>query len=304
MLTTETVKQQKELVDLTEAQLNAIVALSNNTTSRAKGVLRGQLDTDIKRITGIEKDGNEKLHIYLERAVTDPGFKGEDNTELNKTIETLKNAKADLEAKIKEGSGSEAIIKERDTLITQLRANEDTLKKDYEQKILDRDNKYNDTIIDGYLNKAIAGLTFKSKEMVSPEDRERYVNSVSKDIKELYNPKVVSVDGKDSLQFFQDGEILRNSSNKSYPYTATELLESRLGLILDKGQNQKGGGTKGVPVKQKNNINISQATTQVQADEIMEKQLLANGVEKGTAAFAEEHAKLRNENDISKLPVQ
>lgn len=89
------------------------------------------------------------------------------------------------------------------------------------------------------------------------------------------------------------------------PYTAQELIAEQLADTLDQGKKQNGAGTGGESggggVE---SADISAAKTQVEADTLISKHLMQKGLVRGTKSFADEQKKIRDENNVSKLPIK
>ena len=91
------------------------------------------------------------------------------------------------------------------------------------------------------------------------------------------------------------------------PYTANELLlETSLKDAIDFGKQQPGAGT--IPPKPSDKssgiIDISTAKNQVEADDMIAKHLLSNGLTRDSREFGEQSIAIRNENKVSDLPLR
>ena len=77
--------------------------------------------------------------------------------------------------------------------------------------------------------------------------------------------------------------------------------------VLDEGRKQQGGGTS--PRQQPNGgggaaVDVSAARTQVEASEIIAKQLMQKGLINGSKQYQEEFNKAWAENNVISLPTQ
>jgi hypothetical protein len=76
--------------------------------------------------------------------------------------------------------------------------------------------------------------------------------------------------------------------------------------ILDEGRQQPGGGTK--PPKQQTGgavvVDVTAARTQNEAQELIAKQLMQQGLLNGSKAFQEAMDQAWKDNNVSSLPMQ
>jgi hypothetical protein len=105
----------------------------------------------------------------------------------------------------------------------------------------------------------------------------------------------------------QGGEILRNPENHLDPYTAEDLLKKELRTmgILDEGRQQPGAGTKppqagGIEAM----VDVTMARTQNEAQEIIARNLMQQGMVNGSKEFQEAMTQAWKDNKISSLPIQ
>ncbi|NQX78909.1 hypothetical protein, partial [Gilvibacter sp.] len=150
-LTTELLKQTKGLDTLTEEQLVAITTLSANNEAavigQRIGEIYGGLDKDILTASGVEKLQGEKTYAYAKRAfeqIKKTSTGGDD--QLKAKIDELTKVNTELQAKLKDGKGTEVLQKQL----------EDTLKL-----VQSWETKYNDEV--SSLNEQ---LTAKDKEFL------------------------------------------------------------------------------------------------------------------------------------------
>lgn len=318
MLNAELLQKQEELKELTEEQLNAIVKLSNNDAKadieaaekKAKGVVFGRFDDDIKNIFGIDKEGNEPTHIFLKNAVEKwkADNKGGDNADRITELETLN---ADLQKKIEAGQGNDAAIeawkKKYEDVLSQndlLKSDQDKLKSDFEAQLKEKDETYHNTLIHGALDSVLKDLKFKSEDLVSKRVRDAFIKTEKEKLLNSYKTRFVDDgNGGKMLEFLDEtGEILRNPDNKREPYTALELLSKGLTDIIDTGKHQSGGGSKAGGNKGFN-LDLGAAKTQVEADNIITQRLLSEGYAKTDSKFNEKHAEMRTAAEVHKLPI-
>ena len=115
-------------------------------------------------------------------------------------------------------------------------------------------------------------------------------------------------DGSQRLVFRgADGNVLNNPSNNLNPYTFQELImETSIKDVIDTGKQQPGTGTKPSSQQQPGGsaIDLSGAKTQIEADKAIEAYLLNNGLTRDSEEFATQLMTLRNENNVSDLPIR
>ena len=162
--------------------------------------------------------------------------------------------------------------------------------------------------IDGELSKASAGLKFKA-DLPASVTSVLLQQAVAK-VKGL-NPEYID-DGMGGkvLAFMENGTTKLNPENNLRPYTAAELITAELKTmgVLDDGRKQTGAGSQGGNGGDggAKTVDISGATTQDQAHEIIAKQLMGRGLINGSKEFNDAMAAAWKENhDVFKaLPIR
>ena len=85
-------------------------------------------------------------------------------------------------------------------------------------------------------------------------------------------------------------------------------METSLKDVIDTGRNQPGGGTKptggsggagGSSV-----LDLSGIKTQIEADKAIENYLLSTGLTRDNVEFGNKVLEIRNENNVSELPIR
>lgn len=313
MLTQDIIKQQNALASLTDEQVSAIVTLSQNDESAVIGQRIGelyrQLDATIARETGIERNGDEKTYLYLERAAKALAGRAKDADGLTKQVETLTKEKSKLEKAIAEGTGGEEAKKalsqaQKDLAavtkqFTELKADYDNVKAQHEKELFG-------IKVENEISAATAGLKFKSDFPAS-------VTSVilSQAIQKVkgMNPEFID-DGKGGKALaFKDetGAIRRNPENQLNPYTAGELLTKELKEmgVLDEGRKVTGTGTQPpTGAMGSTSVDVSGARTRSEANEIITQQLMQQGLVNGSEAFQAALDQAWKDNNIAALPMQ
>jgi len=312
MLTEKLLKENTDLSTLTAEQVAAITTLSANdeaTVISAKtGEIHGRLETDVKTVSGLDKNEGEKSYDFLKRVLGDFKESAKGSTTLKADLAAEKSKIAGLEQKILDGKGNEAVaqkLKDAESKFDALKLQFDTEKTGWDTE----KTGFKDTItgikVAAEISKATAGLKFKAAYPDSVQ--KTLLTSAKATVLSTYKPDWYEEKDGSKTMVFRDknGDIAKNSANGLEPFTAKELISAQLKDVLEVAKVQKGGGT-GNP-KGPNPITIadlSDAKSQIDADRIIVKHLLGQGLLKGTQDFADGQSKLRKENNISKLPMR
>lgn len=314
MITIEMLNQSESLKGLTDAQKLAITTLSSNDEATVIGTkigaLHGQYDADILSISGISKADGEKTYDYLKRVLGDYKTKLDGTKTLSAQLEAQKKKVTELEAKLAAGGSDEAVkqqLKDARHQVTQLQTQLtakteelDNAKKDYEKK-------EKDLQVGFAFTNATAGIKFKAD--VSEPVKKILLAAAKDEILAKGTPDFVD-DGKGGKKLvLRDaaGNTLNNPKNNLNPYTIEELvMETSLKDVIDTGKQQPGGGTK--PNTQSDrltvNLDLSTAKTQQEADIQIENYLLSTGLTRDNVEFGNKALEIRNENNVSSLPIR
>ena len=314
MITIEMLNQSESLKGLTDAQKLAITTLSSNDEATVIGTkigaLHGQYDADILSISGISKADGEKTYDYLKRVLGDYKTKLDGTKTLSAQLEAQKKKVTELEAKLAAGGSDEAVkqqLKDARHQITQLQTQLtakteelDNAKKDYEKK-------EKDLQVGFAFTNATAGIKFKAD--VSEPVKKILLAAAKDEILAKGTPDFVD-DGKGGKKLvLRDaaGNTLNNPKNNLNPYTIEELvMETSLKDVIDTGKQQPGGGTKPNPQPDHRTVNLdlSTAKTQQEADVQIENYLLSTGLTRDNVEFGNKALEIRNENNVSSLPIR
>lgn len=307
MLTEDLLKKNEALSGLTDDQIKAIVKLSKNDEEAVIGSkigeIHGQYEQDCLLVTGIKKEKGEKAYDYWKRAAKEFVDKAGSADE---TIKKLQEKTQELEEKIKEGSGDDQLKQKLADTTSQLEG----LKAEYqaaidEKKELETNfkNKLHSYKFDTEVSKVLGSLKFKPEypqEIVS-----ELVNSVKKSILEGGTPEWQEIDGKEILRFRdKNGELLKNKAKGLDPYTLQDLLTDNplMKNIIDGGRKKEGAGSKGGQAGP--TLTIGDAKTQLEADTIIRKALLEQGLTTGSQEYSDKMKEIRIENNVSSLPFE
>ena len=132
-------------------------------------------------------------------------------------------------------------------------------------------------------------------------------NAIGK-IKSMH-PEYIDDGNGGKVLAFKDaqGAILRNPENQLNPYTASDLLKRELKQmgVLDDGVHQTGAGSEPPAdgTGGSNAVDLSGARTRTEASDIIAKQLLTQGLIKGSQAYQDAFNEAWKTNNVSKLPM-
>ncbi len=314
MITIEMLNQSESLKGLTDAQKLAITTLSSNDEATVIGTkigaLHGQYDADILNISGISKADGEKTYDYLKRVLGDYKTKLDGTKTLSAQLEAQKKKVTELEAKLAAGGSDEAVkqqLKDARHQVTQLQTQLtaktgelDKAKKDYEQK-------EKDLQVGFAFTNATAGIKFKAD--VSEPVKKILLAAAKDEILAKGTPDFIDDGNGGKKLVLRDaaGNTLNNPKNNLNPYTIEELvMETSLKDVIDTGKQQPGGGTGPDPSIDHRTVNLdlSTAKTQQEADIQIENYLLSTGLTRDNVEFGNKALEIRNENNVSNLPIR
>lgn len=314
MLTTELLKQQSELQGLTDEQMTAIATLSQNdedvVIGKRIGELYRQLDDTIQKSTGVQRNGDEKTYLYLERAAKELQGKAGQADEYAKQVADLTKEKARLEKVIADGgadSETKKLLSQAQKDLASVTKQYVDLKADYDKMGAKHSKELIGVRIDSELALAQAGIQFKKDLPKAVTDV--LLNQAVAKVKAM-NPQYVddSKGGKVLVFVNEDGSIMRNAENGLNPYTAKELVMADLKAmgVLDEGVHRTGTGTTPPApraVDGKEPISVSGAKTQTEATDIITNMLLKRGMVNGSREFTEAMTEAWKTNNVQALPM-
>ena len=319
MITREMLTNDTVLGTLTEEQINAITTLSRNDEEAVIGgrfrEVYNQLDETIARETGIARNGDEKTYLYLERAAKTLAAKANSVEGLNTKINELTRERDRWKKTAEDGSADEQLRKQlaqAQTDLNNVRSQYDTLKQENDTMRQQHASEILGLQIDSEIKGAVAGLRFKAEYPKQLTDT--ILQQTIARIKGM-NPEYID-DGKGGkrLAFKEaDGAVKRNPEQHLEPYTAGELLAKELKAmgVLDEGRQAAGAGTKPPTGGGAGNggdnavtVDISMARTQTEAQDIIARQLMQQGMTNGSKEFQEAMTTAWKDNNVSDLPIQ
>lgn len=290
--------------NITDEQLaNLLIAVNNAEQaqlSRKIGELHGQYDADVTSVTGLAKNSGEKSYDFVKRVLGD-----------YKTQLEAANAKVtSLEEKIAKGANNEQLKQEltdakklAEQVKGQLTEKEGELTRLKEEHAKELVNMR----FDSEFSAAAAGLKFKTG--ISEAVQSALLQSAKREILAKGTVEIADVNGSKVVQMRDsNNEVLRNKGNAYNPYTVAELLkETSIKDVLDSGTTV-GGNT--VPPTgsgagdQTVTLDFTNIRTQLEADTAIENYLLQQGFTRDQAEFGEKAFQLRQDNNVSALPMR
>ena len=315
MITREILVANSALAGLTEDQINAIITINNNDVAGEIGKKTSEIyqkfDQLTKDATGVERLMGvtpEKTYDYLPRAIQEMKRNLGDNEALKTQIQNLTAEKTRLEGELAKGANAE-VQRQLDQTKAELantKAQYNTLQSQMAEKEKSHQAEIFGIRVDNDLNVASKGMQFKS-EIPASVQTILLQNAYTK-IKGMNPDYIDDGNGGKRLVFRgQDGAVLNNPENQLNPYTAGELLARELKDVLAAKREVSGGGTKplgggsgaGDPA-----VDVSGAKSQTEAQEILTKQFLAQGMTIGSDQFQEAMDKAWKDNNIINLPIR
>lgn len=317
MLTIDMLRQNSALAGLTDVQVNAIAEMSRNDENTVIGTkigaLHGQYDTDIFSITGIKKNDGEKSYDYAKRVLNEYKTKASSTQDLQQKLDAANKKVTDLEKKIESGEGDAALrqqLKDTKAQVSQLQSQLQTKETEFNTKKKELEDNIKNVHIDYAFQAAVSGLKFKSG--ITDNVQNVLLKSAKAEVLTKGTPDFIDdgQGGKKLVLRGQDGNILNNPKNNLNPYTLRELiLETSLKDVIDTGRQQTGGGTGGQGGQGGQGgsgvtLDLSSVKSQVEADKAIEAYLLHTGLTRDSQEFADKSLEIRNDNNISQLPIK
>lgn len=309
-LTKELLKGNAPLASLTDEQLDAILTLAendlNSEISRKFGEVYRQLDQSIKTATGIDRDGDEKTYKYLERAVAQMKSTLGDTSALQAQIDSLTAEKTRLESKVAEGANEETkeLLKQTKAELANTKAEFTKLQTKMTAQEKEHKKELMNLNVSHEIGQAAAGLQFK-KEI--PASATQVLVDQAKARLMAMSPDYID-DGKGGKRLVfrgEDGAVKNNPNNQLNPYTAGELLTELLSDVLAPARQVAGSGSNQPPAGGgSSSVDVSSAKTRSEANEIITRQLMAQGLTIGSEEFQEKMDQAWKDNNVSQLPLR
>lgn len=316
MLTIETLKANTNLAGLTDAQLSAIAEMSQNDEQNVIGTkigeLHGRYDADILAVTGMQKNPGEKSYDFLKRILTEYKSKEGANATVAAQLANANKTIEDLKAKLAANAGDENLkqqLKDAKNLVSQLQTQLTTNVAEFDKQKQALNEQIKAVHLDYAFKAATAGIKFKAG--ITDGIAKILLDSAKNEVLQKGTPDFIEDGNGGKRLVFRDaaGNVLNNPATNLSPYTAEELLmQTSLKDVIDVGKRQPGGGTAPTDNPPKGNpaslYDISGAKSQVEADEMIEKALLSEGLTRDSAEFQDKLLQIRTENNVSSLPIR
>lgn len=311
MLTVEMLRGNAALAGLTDEQLNSIAVMSQNDENTVIGnrigALHGQYDTDISSISGITKNEGEKSYDYMKRVMTGYKSAAASADTLKTEITGLKAEKEKLQKQLESGSADATLkqaLKDTEARLSQAQAKYETSKTELENTKKSYEAKIKDIQVDYAFDKAIAGMTFKAD--VDDSVKAVLLKDAKQQVLAKGTPDFVEINGVRTLVFRDANGLTLNNPTNLAPLTISEMLSNVESLKSILGTGTAGAGTRTVPPTSTTDpvLQMSQARSQVEADNIIEKYLMDKGYTRYSKEFITESTKLRAQYNVDKLPIR
>lgn len=315
MITIEMLQQQEALNGLTDEQRNAIITLSKNdeeaVISKRFGEVYRQMDETIARETGIQRNGDEKTYVYLERAARELATKVNSIAGLNTRISELTAERDRLKKAVEDGTGDEKLRKDLQQAHRDLESvtnQYNTLRADYDKQKADHAAELINFRIDNELATAKGGIKFKPDLPQTATDV--LMQQAIGKIKSLKHEYVDDGNGGQRLVFIDaNGAQMRNPEKQLEFYTVGDLLTKELKAmgVLDEGRKATGISTTPPKVSTQGGaivLDLSGVRTQTEAQEVIAQTLMKQGMTNGSKAFQEAMTQAWKDNNVKSLPMQ
>lgn len=315
-LTTELLNANAATAALTDEQKNAIVEMSRNDETavigQKTGEIYGGLDADILAASGIAKNGTEKTYDYAKRVIGEIKGQAGNAAELQNKVSELEKEKTRLEGVIAKGGADAETKRQLDQTkadLANVTQQYTDLKTDYERAKTEHAKELFGLKIDGEFAKATSNIKFKA-DLPASVTSVLMQQAIAK-VKGMNPEYIDDGNGGKVLAFMENGTPKRNPENNLRPFTATELVSAELKTmgVLEEGRKQTGAGStggQGGNAGGSKTVDISGATSQDQAHEIIAKQLMQQGLVNGSKEFNDAMSAAWKENrDVLKaLPIR
>ena len=311
-LTLDLLNAQEGLSGLTDDQKNALVGLSERdeeaSFNKRFGETLGQMDTVIASEGAIQRNEGEKTSEYMARVIRTLKTSADEGAGYKTANESLTAEIESLKQKIASGAGNEEIKKELDKLRGELASAKKVngeLQESLTKKEADYKGKLEGYRMESEIGAAMTGIALK-KEL--PEATKQALMTLAK--QNVMAAKHV-FDETAGVFIFQDADGNPMKDKSLNNLTVADMLRVQLETmgVLDTGRQQGGAGGNGGNGGNGGGggaaVNLSLARTKVEADEMIEKQLMSQGHAKSDADWYERFSEARKANKalLDTLPL-
>ena len=244
------------------------------------------MDTVIASEGAIGRNEGEKTSEYMARVIRTLKTSADEGAGYKTANESLTAEIESLKQKIASGAGNEEIKKELDKLRGELASAKKVngeLQESLTKKEADYKGKLEGYRMESEIGAAMTGIALK-KEL--PEATKQALLTLAK--QNVMAAKHV-FDETAGAFIFQDadGNPMKDKSLNNLKVADMLRMQLETMGVLETGRTVVGAGGKENPVGGGADVNISSARSKVEADEMMEKQLMAQGHAKSDANWAE-----------------
>ena len=307
-LTLDLLNAQEGLSGLTDEQKTALVGLSERdeeaSFNKRFGETLGQMDTVIASEGAIQRNEGEKTSEYMARVIRTLKTSADEGAGYKTTNESLTDEIESLKAKIASGAGNEELKKDLEKYKGEL-ASAKKVNGELQESLTKKEAEYKGKL-EGYrmeseIGTAMSGVALK-KEL--PEATKQALLTLAK--QNVMASKHV-FDETAGVFIFQneDGTPMKDKSLNNL--TVADMLRSQLETmgVLETQRQQQGAGGNGGNGGGNVNVDLSTARTKVEADEIITKQLMAQGHAKSDADWYTVFSEARKANKafLDTLPL-
>lgn len=308
-LTLDLLKAQEGLSGLTDEQLTSIVGLSERdeetVINRKYGEMHGQVDTIVATESAIKRNDGEKSSDYLTRALKQMKAAADEGVTLKEANNTLNAQITKLKEDIAKGAGNETLKQELENLRgdltsakkvnTELQNSLDKVTNEYKMKL-------EGFKMESELGTALSGVALK-KEL--PEATKQALLTLAK--QNVMAAKHVYDETAGAFIFQNaDGTPMKDKSLNNLTVEAMLKAELEKMGVLDAGRQQGGAG--GNPPQGggsgNSTLDLSGVSTQVEATNLIEKYLMAQGHAKSDRDWHNLYEKLYDENKEAILKLR
>ena len=307
-LTLDLLNAQEGLSGLTDEQKTALVGLSERdeeaSFNKRFGETLGQMDTLIASEGAIGRNEGEKTSEYMTRVIRTLKTSADEGAGYKTTNAELEAQITKLKEDIAKGTGNEQLKadleKYKGNYTAAQKVNE-KLQKDIEDLKAEYKGKMEGYRMESEIGAAMSGVALK-KEL--PEATKQALLTLAK--QNVMASKHV-FDETAGVFIFQneDGTPMKDKSLNNL--TVADMLRSQLEAmgVLETQRQQQGAGGNGGNGGGNVNVDLSTARTKVEADEIITKQLMAQGHAKSDADWYTVFGEARKANKafLDTLPL-
>ncbi len=308
-LTLDLINAQEGLSGLTDEQKTALVGLSERdeetTFNRRFGETLGQMDTVIASEGAIGRNEGEKTSEYMARVIRTLKSSADEGAGYKTANETLSAEVERLKKQIENGA-ADAELKQRVAKLEGDLASAKKINTELQDSLTKSATEYKGKL-EGYrmeseIGAAMTGIALK-KEL--PEATKQALMTLAK--QNVMAAKHV-FDETAGVFIFQDADGNPMKDKSLNNLTVADMLRVQLETmgVLDTGRQQGGaGGNGGNGGGGGAAVNLSLARTKVEADEMIEKQLMSQGHAKSDADWYERFSEARKANKalLDTLPL-